>query len=55
MQLPFAVIPLLLFCGKIKIMGDLRAPRWLQYLGWGCAGVIVLINGNLLWQAIRGS
>jgi manganese transport protein len=54
MQLPFAVIPLVLFCGKAKVMGDLRAPCWLQWLGWGCAGVIVLINASLLWPAPRG-
>lgn len=54
LQLPFAVIPLVLFCGRAQLMGELRAPRWLQWLGWGCAGVIVLINGSLLQPALRG-
>ncbi|MFN9546773.1 MAG: Nramp family divalent metal transporter [Cyanobacteriota bacterium] len=54
LQLPFAVIPLVLFCGRAPLMGDLRAPAWLRWLGWGCAGVIVLINGNLLRPVLRG-
>ena len=52
-QLPFAVIPLMLFCGKASLMGDLCAPRWLQGLGWACAAVIVWINGSLLLAVLR--
>jgi manganese transport protein len=54
-QLPFAVIPLVLFCGRRGLMGELVAPRWLQGLGWACAAVIVLINGSLLLGALRGA
>ncbi|MFN9989806.1 MAG: Nramp family divalent metal transporter [Cyanobacteriota bacterium] len=53
-QLPFAVIPLVLFCGKAGLMGDLCAPRWLQGLGWLCAAVIVWINGSLLLAVLAG-
>ncbi|MFN9531638.1 MAG: Nramp family divalent metal transporter [Cyanobacteriota bacterium] len=53
-QLPFAVIPLVLFCGKAGLMGDLCAPRWLQGLGWLCAAVIVWINGSLLLAVWAG-
>ena len=48
LQLPFAVIPLVWFCGRRAVMGALRAPLWLQTVGWGCAAGIVLINGSLL-------
>jgi len=54
LQLPFAVIPLVLFCGRPALMGELQAPRWLQVLGWACAAMIVLINGSLLLMVLRG-
>ncbi|MFM7169488.1 MAG: Nramp family divalent metal transporter [Cyanobium sp.] len=54
LQLPFAVIPLVAFCGKAGLMGDLQAPRWLQGVGWTCAAIIVLINGSLLLTVLRG-
>jgi manganese transport protein len=53
LQLPFAVIPLVLFCGRRGLMGELTAPHWLQLIGWGCAGLIVLINGSLLLAVLR--
>ncbi len=48
LQLPFAAMPLVWLCSRPGLMGELVAPRWLQLVGWGCAGVIVLINGALL-------
>ena len=48
LQLPFAAIPLVWLCGRSELMGDLVAPRWLQALGWSCAGVIVIINAGLM-------
>jgi manganese transport protein len=48
LQLPFAVIPLMLFCANRQLMGELPTPRWLLRLGWLCAGLIVLINAFLL-------
>ena len=48
LQLPFAVIPLVWFCGRRGLMGELQAPRWLLGLAWACAALIVLINGSLL-------
>jgi len=53
LQLPFAVIPLVLFCGRRGLMADLTAPRWLQLISWGCAALIVLINGSLLLAVLR--
>ncbi len=48
LQLPFAVIPLVVFCGRPSVMGDIRAPRWLLGLAWVCVGLILLLNGALL-------
>lgn len=48
LQLPFAVIPLVWFCGRRGLMGELQAPRWLLGLALACAALIVLINGSLL-------
>jgi len=48
LQLPFAVLPLVWFCSRRKLMGDLRAPNWLLLLAWMAAAAIVLINSALL-------
>ncbi|WP_282297262.1 Nramp family divalent metal transporter [Stenotrophomonas sp. PS02289] len=48
MQLPFAVIPLVMFVGNKAKMGALVAPRWLLTLAWMIAGVIVVLNVKLL-------
>ncbi|MBD2422828.1 MAG: Nramp family divalent metal transporter [Cyanobacteria bacterium REEB498] len=54
LQLPFAVIPLVWFCGRRGLMGELRSPLWLQVAGWLCASVIVSINLSLLSSVLRG-
>jgi manganese transport protein len=48
MQLPFAVIPLVMFVGDKTRMGALVAPRWLLGLAWVIGGVIVALNVKLL-------
>jgi len=48
LQLPFAVLPLVWFCSRRKLMGDLRAPNWLLLLAWITAAAIVVINSALL-------
>ena len=48
LQLPFAVIPLMLFAGDRKRMGALATPLWQMALGWGCAVLIVGLNVMLL-------
>ena len=49
LQLPFAVVPLVAFTADPRLMGDLVAPRWLAWLSWAVAAVIVVLNGYLLW------
>jgi manganese transport protein len=48
LQLPFAVLPLVWFCSRRKLMGNLRAPNWLLFLAWITAAAIVVINSALL-------
>ncbi len=50
MQLPFAVIPLVLFVGSRKKMGAFRPPMWVLALAWLTAGVIVVLNVWMLAQ-----
>ncbi|KTT76149.1 Nramp family divalent metal transporter [Sphingomonas endophytica] len=54
LQLPFAVIPLVLYTGDRKLMGSFAAPRWLAALAWVIAAVIVGLNGYLLWGMVAG-
>jgi len=53
-QLPFAVIPLMLFAQDRGRLGALVAPLWQLALGWGCAAVIVALNLKLLFDAAFG-
>ena len=48
LQLSFAVIPLILFTGDRKKMGEFVNPAWLKILAWTVAAVIVGLNLKLL-------
>ncbi|WP_043362435.1 Nramp family divalent metal transporter [Belnapia sp. F-4-1] len=50
LQLPFAVVPLMLFAGDRERLGAQAAPRWQVVLGWACTVVIVAMNLKLLWD-----
>jgi manganese transport protein len=52
MQLPFAVIPLVLFTASRRVMGELVAPRWMTVCAWGIAALIVTLNGKLLLDTL---
>ncbi len=54
LQLPFAVVPLMLFVSRRKVMGDFIPPRWMLVLGWASAALIVSINLKLLTDWIIG-
>jgi manganese transport protein len=54
MQLPFAVIPLVLFTSNRERMGDLASPAWVKLLAWGVAAVIVGLNAKLLLDTVAG-
>jgi manganese transport protein len=53
-QLPFAVIPLMLFAQDRRRMGVFTAPTWQLALGWATAAVIVALNMKLLFDAAFG-
>jgi manganese transport protein len=48
LQLSFAVVPLVLFTGNRKIMGEFVNARWLQVLSWIAAFLIAALNGWFL-------
>ena len=48
LQLPFAVIPLVLFTGDRAKMGAFASARWVQALAWAVAALITGLNLKLL-------
>ncbi len=48
LQLPFAVIPLVLFTNDRRKMGEFVSPRWLQVLAWATALLILILNLKLV-------
>ena len=50
LQLPFAVIPLVLFTSDRRKMGEFASPRWLQVLAWATTVLIVGLDLKLLWD-----
>jgi manganese transport protein len=54
LQLSFAVVPLVLFTGSRKKMGEFVNGRWLQALAWTTAVLIAGLNVWLLIQTAMG-
>jgi manganese transport protein len=54
LQLSFAVVPLVLFTGNKKIMGEFVNGRWLKALAWFVAVLIAGLNGWLLVLMAQG-
>jgi len=52
LQLPFAVIPLIVFGAQRERMGPLVAPGWMTALASLCAALIIGLNGFLVWQSL---
>ncbi|MFT9294172.1 MAG: Nramp family divalent metal transporter [Acetobacter orientalis] len=52
MQLPFAVVPLVLFVSDRKKMGEFVISRKTTVLAWSVAGVILLLNFKLLFDTL---
>jgi manganese transport protein len=53
-QLPFAIVPLVMFCRDRKKMGALVAPVWLTAISAVIAAIIIALNLKLLWDVILG-
>ena len=54
-QLPFAIIPLVLFTSDKAKMGAMVSPRWLSIAAWIIAAIIVVLNMKLLWDVFSGA
>ena len=54
LQLPFAVIPLIMFTNNRRLMGEFVNPIWLQLLAGVVATLIVAANSWLLIQTFWG-
>ncbi|MFN6536915.1 MAG: Nramp family divalent metal transporter [Nostoc sp. EkiNYC01] len=54
LQLPFAVIPLVMFTSNPRFMGEFVNPLWLKFIAWLVAIVIVGLNAWLLLQSTLG-
>src|SRR5499426_2322536 len=54
-QLPFAVVPLVMFTADRRKMGELIAPRWVTVLAVIVAAIIIVLNVKLLVDFATGS
>lgn len=53
-QLPFAIIPLIMFTKNKNLMGELANKKITTYLAILCAIIILFLNGLLLYQTFGG-
>jgi manganese transport protein len=54
LQLPFAVVPLVMFTASRAKMGPFVAPRWLTALAVLTAVTIIALNAKLVWDYVSG-
>jgi len=54
LQLPFAVVPLVMFTASRRKMGPFVAPRWLSMLAIVTAVFIIALNAKLVWDFWAG-
>jgi manganese transport protein len=54
LQLPFAVIPLVMFTADKRKLGGLKAPRWLTAVAAVVAAIIVILNAKLVFDFVIG-
>ncbi|MBI4923202.1 MAG: Nramp family divalent metal transporter [Devosia nanyangense] len=55
LQLPFAVVPLVLFTAQKAKLGTLVAPRWLTGIAAVVAVAVIGLNGKLIFDFFTGS
>lgn len=54
LQLPFAVIPLVMFVSDRRKMGEFVISLPVRIVSWGVAGLILLLNFKLLYDTLAG-
>jgi manganese transport protein len=52
LQLPFAMLPLMVFVSRSRWMGGLKPPAWLRGAGWVTAVLVLVFNAALLWTTL---
>ena len=55
LQLPFAVVPLVMFTASRAKLGDLVAPRWLTVLTAAIALLLISLNAKLIFDFVTGA
>ncbi len=53
-QLPFAIVPLVMFTRNKAKMGALVAPAWLTAVAGVIAAIIIALNAKLIWDLAAG-
>jgi manganese transport protein len=53
-QLPFAIVPLVMFTASRTKMGDMTAPRWLTAIAVLIAFIIIVLNVKVIADAFGG-
>jgi manganese transport protein len=54
LQLPFAIVPLVMFTADRRKMGELTAPLWLTALAGITAAIVIVLNVKLLYDFVTG-
>jgi manganese transport protein len=54
LQLPFAIVPLVMFTADRRKMGAFVAPRWMTLLAAITAVVIITLNFKLIYDQLGG-
>ena len=54
MQLPFAVVPLVMFVSDKEKMGNFAIPRGVVWLAWLVTAIILALNFKLLYDTVFG-
>jgi manganese transport protein len=54
LQLPFAVVPLVMFTASKVKLGELVAPRWLTAIAVVIAAVVIALNVKLIYDFLTG-
>jgi manganese transport protein len=54
LQLPFAIVPLVMFTADRRKMGELVAPRWVTVCAAAVAAIIIVLNVKLLIDFATG-
>jgi len=52
LQLPFAIVPLIVFTASRRRLGRLTAPRWLTVVATAVAAVVIALNGEMIAEFV---